>query len=156
MRWFTALLRATHCRRTVLAMGLLLAGTSAARAAVTDIATGLPVRYASYIAEYDGWLYFSATDGVHGRELWQYDSTTNVASLAADINPGQYGSEVGELTVYNGQLYFAADNGYVPGLTSLQPQMMSLSEVPEPGSLALLACGAAALLWRWRRPRGER
>jgi ELWxxDGT repeat protein len=101
---------------------------------------------------FNGKLYFSANDGVHGRELWQYDSTTNTASLVMDINPGSYGSEVGELTVYNGQLYFAADNGYVPGLTSLRPAMMSLAEVPEPGSFALLACGAAALLlWRKRR-----
>ncbi len=79
---------------------------------------------------FDGVLYFSANDGVHGRELWSYDGTT--ARLALDINPGQYGSEVAELTVFNGMLYFAADDGYVPGLNSLAPKgfVLNLEETP--------------------------
>jgi len=100
---------------------------------------------------FNGKLYFSANDGIHGRELWCYDGTE--AKMVLDINPGQYGSEVGELFVYNGKLYFAADGGYMSLHDDLQPAMMSL-DVPEPGSLALLACAAAALL-AWcakRRP----
>ncbi len=74
---------------------------------------------------FDGVLYFSADDGVHGRELWSYDGTTT--QLVLDINPGQYGSEVNELTVFNGALYFAADNGYNPTLNSLQPKIFALA-----------------------------
>jgi ELWxxDGT repeat protein len=111
-----------------------------------------------HLTVFGGKLYFSAIDGTgpgdHGRELWQYDSTTDKATLVADIYPGQYGSEVGELTVYKNQLYFTADNGVTSGLGPLPPQaVMSLADVPEPGSLALLACGAAALLLWWKRRR---
>ena len=102
---------------------------------------------------FDGLLYFSANDGVHGRELWAFDGTD--AWMVADINPGQYGSEVSELTVYSGLLYFAADNGYVPGLTNLEPTMYAL---PEPATLALLAVGLALAARRKRagaaRPQG--
>jgi ELWxxDGT repeat protein len=62
-------------------------------------------------------LYFSANDGVHGRELWSFDGAT--ARLVLDMNPGANGSEVSELTVYNGMLYFSADDGYIPGFFAL-------------------------------------
>jgi ELWxxDGT repeat protein len=98
-------------------------------------------------------LYFAADDGEHGRELWSYDGQT--ASLFADINPGQYGSDVSELTVHNGQLFFSADNGYSPGLGALAPRVFSLT-VPEPGSgtLAALVLLALTPLLRKRRRRG--
>jgi ELWxxDGT repeat protein len=73
---------------------------------------------------YNDVLYFSADDGVHGRELWSYDGTT--VRLALDINPGPYGSGVTELTVFNGRLFFSADAAYVPGLYSFQPVAWSL------------------------------
>ena len=79
---------------------------------------------------FGGLLYFSANDGVHGRELWSFDGTT--ARLALDINPGPCGSEVSELTVFNGALYFAADDGFVPGLSSLQPAMFALAKAEPP------------------------
>jgi len=74
---------------------------------------------------FDGLLYFSANDGVHGRELWSYDGTT--ARLVLDLNSGPYGSEVSELTVYAGALYFSGDDGYVPGLSALEPQVFALA-----------------------------
>jgi ELWxxDGT repeat protein len=62
-------------------------------------------------AVFDGQLYFSAYDGVHGRELWRYDGSQ--ATLAADIVPGgQYSSSnPSGLTVFGGKLYFSATDG---------------------------------------------
>jgi ELWxxDGT repeat protein len=62
-------------------------------------------------ALFDGQIYFSANDFVHGRELWRFDGAT--AELAADIVPGgefDSSSPTG-LTAYDGGLYFSADNG---------------------------------------------
>ena len=72
------------------------------------------------LCEYDGALYFSATDGPqnHGYELWSYDGST--ARMVAEINPTPnpgngddflMDSSPAELTVFNGLLYFSANNG---------------------------------------------
>jgi ELWxxDGT repeat protein len=82
----------------------------------------------SHLTVFAGLLYFSATDGIHGRELWAYDGTN--AQMVLDINPGAYGSEVSELTVFNGALYLSADDGYNPGLGSLQPEVFALAATP--------------------------
>jgi ELWxxDGT repeat protein len=92
-------------------------------------------------------LYFAANDGEHGVELWSFDGVE--AKMVMDINPGPNGSEVQELTVFNGALYFSADNGYVPGFHEFQPQVYMLT--PEPATLTLMALGALALLRRRRR-----
>lgn len=78
---------------------------------------------------FDGLLYFSANDGVHGRELWSWDGTT--ARMVRDINPGQYGSEVNELTVFGGALYFSADDAYNPGLGSLDQAVFAMQAAPQ-------------------------
>ena len=63
-------------------------------------------------AVYQGSLYFAANgnDG-NGTELWKYDGTS--ATLAADINAGDENSWSNPkgLTVFNGELYFYADDG---------------------------------------------
>jgi ELWxxDGT repeat protein len=58
------------------------------------------------IAVYDGALYLSADDGVHGTELWRYDGSA--AALVADINPGAKPAYPRSFAVYDGALYFAA------------------------------------------------
>src|SRR5262245_29252083 len=55
--------------------------------------------------------YFSAGDGIHGRELWKNDGTAAGTSMVADINPGSASSNPGELTNVNGTLFFTADDG---------------------------------------------
>ncbi|MBI4584524.1 MAG: hypothetical protein HY717_10950 [Planctomycetes bacterium] len=58
---------------------------------------------------HDDILYFTAADGIHGRELWSYDGAE--VRLFADIYPGPYGSEVDDYAVFQGRLYFTANDG---------------------------------------------
>jgi ELWxxDGT repeat protein len=83
-------------------------------------------------AVFNGQLYFSAYDGVHGRELWRYDGTA--ATLAADIGPGgQYSSSnPSGLTVFDGKLYFRADDGYSPSLANLERAVFAMVAAPKP------------------------
>ena len=90
-------------------------------------------------AALDGQLYFSAYDGVHGRELWRFNGIT--ASLAADIVPGgQYSSSnPSGLTVYNGKLYFSATDevhGYeLWSFDGTTAQMVAeINPTPDPGN----------------------
>jgi len=61
--------------------------------------------------EYNNKLYFSATDGINGTELWSFDGINN-PSMFDDLNPGfNESSDPAEFFVFNDILYFAADNG---------------------------------------------
>ncbi len=65
-------------------------------------------------------LYFRANDGTTGDELWSMDFYPSWAiSQVDDINPlGSLGSFPHELTVSNGELFFAASNGLGDSLYS--------------------------------------
>ncbi len=54
-------------------------------------------------------VFFAATEGTDGTELWSSDGTTT--ALYADLNAGSNSSSPGDLTVFNSALYFTADNG---------------------------------------------
>jgi ELWxxDGT repeat protein len=58
---------------------------------------------------YNNKLFFSADDGVVGKELWYYDGI-NPASLAADIHPSN-GSDPAFSAEMNDKLYGSADDG---------------------------------------------
>ncbi|MEN7551091.1 ELWxxDGT repeat protein [Rapidithrix thailandica] len=58
--------------------------------------------------ELNGFLYFTANDGVHGTELWRTDGTPAGTTLVSDINEGAYGSIPRDLTSHEGKLYFSA------------------------------------------------
>jgi ELWxxDGT repeat protein len=99
-------------------MGLLLGATGKAEAVqvsrVTDIYPGSGTSYPIDLTVFNNALYFSADDGVNGRELWKYDGTT--VSLVADIFPGSKysipsSSLPGGFTVFNNALYFNANDG---------------------------------------------
>jgi ELWxxDGT repeat protein len=60
--------------------------------------------------EYNGMLYFSADDGIHGRELWVTDGTTDGTQLFKDINTAG-GSSPRFFTLYNNMMYFEASDG---------------------------------------------
>ncbi len=87
---------------------------------VTDVGGGLFVGNSSSplgFAEFRNRIYFSAYEPRRGDELWSYDGTN--AFRAADINAdaddtiksNPRNSFPTELTVFNDQLYFSADNG---------------------------------------------
>ena len=59
----------------------------------------------------NGTLYFTADDGINGRELWKSDGTAAGTVLLKDINPGSASSDISELTIINDTLYFTADDG---------------------------------------------
>ena len=89
-------------------------GTRASLAA--DVVPGYNQSFGSGSSEpqelttHDGALYFSATAGNAGREVWKFDGTT--ATMLADINPGGTTSRPFAadyaFTSYGGALYFAA------------------------------------------------
>lgn len=65
----------------------------------------------SRLAVVDGYLYFRASDGTHGEELWISDGSAGGTQMLADVQPGAEGSEPTWLTPVGGQLFFVADDG---------------------------------------------
>ncbi len=55
-----------------------------------------------------GTVFFSADDGIGGRELWRSNGTEIGAQQVEDISPGVASSSPGELTDLNGTLFFTA------------------------------------------------
>ncbi|MBX2923633.1 MAG: T9SS type A sorting domain-containing protein [Chitinophagaceae bacterium] len=78
---------------------------------VKDIHPGGSGSEPKFLALYNNAIYFSAVDGVNGRELWKSDGTEAGTVMVKDIRPGSTGSEPEWLTVCNGLLYFSANNG---------------------------------------------
>ncbi len=57
-------------------------------------------------------IYFSANDGIHGRELWVHNPTTNSTTMVKDIFVGDLsGLENSFFVTINNQLYFTANDG---------------------------------------------
>lgn len=68
----------------------------------------------SEIAEITGagaLIYFVATDGLNGVELWCSDGTTAGTMMVKDIHPGPTGSDPTHLTAYGDRVYFFANDG---------------------------------------------
>lgn len=85
----------------------------------TNPSIGLHNSHPRHFIEYNGILYFRATDELHGRELWGWNGVTD-PEMIEDINPGTANSSedwnlnaTKRMVVFNGSLIFAADNGVV-------------------------------------------
>jgi ELWxxDGT repeat protein len=109
---------AVACRAAVVACAIACGLAFAAPAMgmgepdlVRDINPGPSNSSISYMAPFDGRLYFSADDGTSGRELWSSDGTGSGTSLLADIFPGSESSFPIGMTDAFGELIFRADDG---------------------------------------------
>src|SRR4029450_8095644 len=58
-------------------------------------------------------IYFTATDGKPGLELWKSDGTKSGTKLVKNINPtsAREASDVGNLVALRKRLYFSANDG---------------------------------------------
>ncbi|HUU10424.1 MAG TPA: PEP-CTERM sorting domain-containing protein [Phycisphaerae bacterium] len=123
---------------------------------VADINPGFGGGGAGGLTVYDGDLYFSAKDGIHGNELWRYDPVTGPAMVADIVEGGIYDSgNPSSMTPYDGKLYFSADDGqtgtelsYIEGEYT---QTTAIFRVPDPATLTLICAGALGLLASRRR-----
>jgi len=64
----------------------------------------------------NGYAYFSANDGIHGRELWRSNGTANGTALVADIYPGENSSSPQYFTICNNKLFFTASTATSAGV----------------------------------------
>ncbi|MBD2090623.1 hyalin [Microcoleus sp. FACHB-1515] len=90
-------------------------GTIAGTQLVKDIRPGSGssldfIYYPPNFTVFNGRLFFTANDGINGRELWSTDGTTAGTQLFKDISPGIIGSTPTGMTVFNGNLIFAAED----------------------------------------------
>ncbi len=60
--------------------------------------------------EYNGYLYFTSSDGIHGLEVWKSDGNEANTVMVKDINPGSANSYPGYFIELNGELFFTASN----------------------------------------------
>jgi len=77
---------------------------------------GLSIDTDSEFINFNGKLVLSASDGIHGYELWISDGTQAGTKMIKDINPNNNSSMynsiyISTLSVVNEQLYFMADDG---------------------------------------------
>ncbi|HEV7517183.1 MAG TPA: ELWxxDGT repeat protein [Thermoanaerobaculia bacterium] len=68
------------------------------------------------LADLGGTLFFRATDGVSGQELWKSDGTAVGTAQVKDIEPGPGDSSPDDLTALGGELFFSTDNGTTAAL----------------------------------------
>ncbi len=73
-----------------------------------------------YMTVFNGMLYFSINDNMHGRELWKTDGTESGTVMVKDINSNEVNpgrdSDPKWLVEMNGMLYFTANDGDSTGL----------------------------------------
>lgn len=89
-------------------------GTNATIAA--DICEGSAHAYPGNLTTFKGKLYFSAQSresypGDSYYEMYVYDESNNTASIVADFNSVEQGSDAGNFFEFNDKLYFSANDG---------------------------------------------
>jgi ELWxxDGT repeat protein len=119
-------------------------GTTAGTYMVKDIRPGLDSAlmepspfsdpFPRLMLEFEGVLYFSANDGVHGRELWRSDGTASGTYLLEELNPGPDGSSPRRfIRGGDNAFYFVANEDFDVHLwrSTGTPGAVSVLEAPE-------------------------
>jgi large repetitive protein len=75
---------------------------------VADIRPGDEGSDPASLVNVGGMLYFTADDGVHGRELWRSDGTAQGTVLIGDVAPGTVGSSPLEVVAVGDDVYWSA------------------------------------------------
>ncbi|MEK9697541.1 MAG: hypothetical protein VW270_17380 [Candidatus Poseidoniales archaeon] len=65
--------------------------------------------FAQSFSSHGSTLYFSATDGNSGKELWGYDTDNESYWQVIDLNPGAGGSSPSSIVVIGDNIFFASD-----------------------------------------------
>ncbi|CUS37543.1 hypothetical protein COMA1_40108 [Candidatus Nitrospira nitrosa] len=90
-------------------------GTAAGTVLVKDIkpGTGYGISFLlnDLLVNVNGTLFFTADNGVNGRELWKSNGTATGTVMVKDIWAGSLDSRIDELTAVNGTLFFVANDG---------------------------------------------
>jgi len=74
---------------------------------VADIRSGVIGSVPKELIEFNGKLYFSASEVIHATELWEYDGIGS-PKMTADIRSGVNSSSPSNFAVYKDKLYFSA------------------------------------------------
>ena len=88
-----------------------VSGTHVLKNITPTNATHTQGSYPSDFVGFNGLLYFAASDGNVGRELWASDGSMIGTRLIADLNPGVPDANPTDLFVANGSLYLFALDG---------------------------------------------
>ena len=75
---------------------------------VKDINAGTNYSSPTNLTNVNGTLFFQATDGINGVELWKSDGTLEGTVMVKDIFPGAASSYPSNFAVVNSDLYFSA------------------------------------------------
>ena len=78
---------------------------------VKDINSGSSGSSPQYLTAVGNTLYFKATDGTNGSELWKSDGTASGTVMVKDIRNGSSSSSPDDLTAVGSNLYFKAIDG---------------------------------------------
>ena len=78
---------------------------------VKDIRSGSSSSSPAYLTAVGSTLYFRATDGTNGQELWKSDGSASGTVMVKDIRSGSSASNPSFLTAVGSTLYFTADDG---------------------------------------------
>ncbi|MCM8568912.1 T9SS type A sorting domain-containing protein [Gramella jeungdoensis] len=101
--------------------------------------SGLP--YSGYMGvdliEFNGKIYFTGSDNIHGDELWQTDGTAEGTSLVKDLSPGSLGTWLPQFYKVDDRLFFVAQASGEPEFSLYeidqshsQPERISEEIVP--------------------------
>ncbi|MDJ0719355.1 MAG: hypothetical protein QNJ54_34905 [Prochloraceae cyanobacterium] len=78
---------------------------------VKDIFPGSNGSIPENLTNVNGTLFFTANDGINGKELWKSDGTEEGTTLVKDIRLGISSSNPSNLINLDGALFFTADDG---------------------------------------------